>query len=413
MTKQKVMLVPGYMNQFSCIGSACEDTCCSGWQVSIDQETYKKYNKVRSDLRPMLDKHVKRNRAGKSAENYAKIILNEDCSCPMLNEEKLCSIQLKLGEEHLSNTCSTYPRIANRVNGILEKSATLSCPEAARLALLNPNGIEFDETLEELNTRNVVKSEIWTTSGQAGSKLSAYFWELRIFTIQVLQTRTYSLADRLIILGLFYQKVEQYIEAENINDIPQLIASYTNMITKGDLENILSGIPALSTIQMELLKQLADIRAIRGIASQRYLDCFKQFLAGIQYDKESTIEEISERYQYAYQTFYQPFMTQHEYILENYLVNYVFNRLFPLAGGTDVFEEYIMLVIHYSMIKMHLIGMAGFHKGNFAVEHVIQLIQSFSKTIEHNSQYVKDVRELLRKNGFTTMAYMSILIKNN
>lgn len=95
------------------------------------------------------------------------------------------------------------------------------------------------------------------------------------------------------------------------------------------------------------------------------------------------------------------------------MVNYVFNRLFPLARGKEVFEEYIMLVIHYSMIKMHLIGMAGFHKENFAVEHVIQLIQSFSKTIEHNSQYVKDVRELLRKNGFTTMAYMAILIKNN
>lgn len=315
MTKQKVMLVPGYMNHFSCIGSACEDTCCSGWQVSIDQDTYKKYNKVRSDLRPMLDKHVKRNRASNSAENYAKIILNEDRSCPMLNEEKLCSIQLKLGEEHLSNTCSTYPRIANRVNGVLEKSATLSCPEAARLALLNPNGIEFDETLEELDTRNVIKSEIRTTSGQAGSKLSSYFWELRIFTIQVLQTRTYSLADRLIILGLFYQKVEQYIEAENINDIPQLIASYTNMITKGDLENILTGIPALSTIQMELLKQLIDVRASRGIVNQRYLECLGQFLAGIQYDKESKIEEISERYQYAYQTFYQPFMAQHEYVL--------------------------------------------------------------------------------------------------
>jgi len=65
------------------------------------------------------------------------------------------------------------------------------------------------------------------------------------------------------------------------------------------------------------------------------------------------------------------------------------------------------------MIKMHLIGMAGFHKENFAVEHVIQLIQSFSKTIEHNVQYLRDVKELLKKHEFTTMAYMSILIKNN
>ncbi|MNJ65809.1 hypothetical protein D3C77_618480 [compost metagenome] len=106
-------------------------------------------------------------------------------------------------------------------------------------------------------------------------------------------------------------------------------------------------------------------------------------------------------------------MNQHEYVLENYLVNYVYAYLFPLGNGNEVFEEYIMMVIHYAMIKMHLIGMAGYYKESFSLDHVIKLIQSFAKAIEHSTSFLQTVRELLRKNEYNSMAYMAILIKNN
>jgi lysine-N-methylase len=132
--KQRLLLVPQYMNQFSCIGSACEDSCCVGWRVSIDQPTYKKYNRVQDrDMKPLLDKNVTRVRSNGSTENYAKIKMDNKNCCSFLTEDKLCSVQLRLGEDYLSNVCSTYPRVSNRVNGVLEKSATMSCPEAARL----------------------------------------------------------------------------------------------------------------------------------------------------------------------------------------------------------------------------------------------------------------------------------------
>lgn len=45
MKKSIVTLKPQYMNEFQCTGSACSDTCCSGWKVNIDKQTYKKYKK--------------------------------------------------------------------------------------------------------------------------------------------------------------------------------------------------------------------------------------------------------------------------------------------------------------------------------------------------------------------------------
>ncbi|OMD41435.1 flagellin lysine-N-methylase [Paenibacillus odorifer] len=411
--KKRIVLVPSYLEKFACIGSACEDTCCVGWRVDIDQKTYKKYKNVGNwEIKSHLSKHIKRNRSNPSEGNYAKIVMKSNNACPLLNEDKLCSIQKELGEDYLSNVCSTYPRVTNQVNEILEKSATLSCPEAARLALLNPEGIQFNEIEESIHSRNVISKKLNTNSKIAIQKMESYFWELRIFTIQVLQNRSYSLAHRVIILGMFYQKVQGYINDGNLSGIPQQIASYTILMEDGSFREGLSGISSSVAIQMQLLKELADVRVFHGIQSERYMECFGEVLHGIQYTKDSIVEEIAERYQKAYDEYYAPFMSEHEYILENYLVNYVYKNLFPRTSDENVFEAYILLVVHYSLIKLHLIGMAGHHKKAFGLDHIIKLTQSFAKTVEHNPLYLRDVIELLKKNSYTSMAYMAILINN-
>ncbi len=413
MSRTRILLVPQYMRQFICIGSQCEDSCCIGWRVNIDHTTYRRYRRLRreGELQQALNVYVKRNRSNPSESNYAKIKLKSDNNCPFLNEERLCKIQLQLGEEFLSDVCATYPRTANQVNGVLEKSATMSCPEAARLALLNPNEMEFDEVTEPFETRNIINRQIDTHKLAVATKPERCFWELRIFTIQVLQNRAYTLAERLIVLGMFYQKLQNQIEAGQVEEIPHTIASYTNLLNGNDLREELGRIPAQVTIQMELLKELTDERVVKGVTSQRYLDCFGQFMHGIQYTREELVEEIAARYQEAEEKYYRPFMTEHEYILENYLVNHVFRNLFPFSGAKDLFDNYVMMVVHYALIKMHLIGMAAFHQG-LNEELIIKLIQSFAKTVEHNQQYLQHAFSLLQDNGYTTMAYMAILIKN-
>ena len=34
---------PDYYEKFRCIGGACPDTCCAGWEVDIDEETAEYY----------------------------------------------------------------------------------------------------------------------------------------------------------------------------------------------------------------------------------------------------------------------------------------------------------------------------------------------------------------------------------
>jgi lysine-N-methylase len=410
--KNRQVLVPSYMKQFACIGPACEDTCCSGWAVPIDQATYKKYNKVRDlELKPLLDKKITRNRSNPSEGNYAKIRLDPDGRCPILSEEGLCNIQAKMGEDLLSDTCAMYPRVTNQVNGAMERSASISCPEIARLVLLNPDGIEFEEIVESTNVRFRFSKRLDNRNDAASDAAEKYFWELRIISIQILQNRNYTVSDRLVILGMFIQKVQEYVEANRVNEIPQLIAEYTRSIEEGTFNEGLRQIPVLNAIQMEIMKEIADERFSLGINNKRYFNSFAEYLHGIQYYEGASVEDIAGRYKSAYETYYKPFIDEHEYILENYMVNYVFRSMFP-CGGKSTFDDYIMIVIQYSMIKLQLIGIAGYHKEGFNLDHIVTLIQSFAKSVEHSPLFLRKVFELLKNNGYTSMAYMSILIKN-
>src|SRR5262245_43900655 len=99
--KERKLLVPSYMQQFSCIGSSCEDSCCVGWQVNIDHESFKKYAKIQDkELKSIIKDHVKKHNSRQSHENFAKIKMLPNNQCAFLSEEKMCKLQLKYGEKY-------------------------------------------------------------------------------------------------------------------------------------------------------------------------------------------------------------------------------------------------------------------------------------------------------------------------
>lgn len=414
MPQNRTVLSPQYLSKFSCIGDKCKDNCCYSWEILIDKDIYEKYRKTsNSYLRPMLDKYVKRNRSNPTIEGYSKIKLNSARQCPFLNENKLCEIHKNLGEEYLSKVCTTYPRITNIIDKIYEKSATLSCPEIARLILLNPQVMEFDEIEEPIETRNIIYKTNDSKSIKNLRKISKHFWELRIFSITLMQNRKYKLWERLIILGLFMQKVSEYEKKDIVEQIPELIEQYNKIIDSEYLRLELEKIPVNTNIQMELMKEINDQRFSISIGpnTKIYVDCVIEFLQGIQYTKDEKVENIAEKYNKAFDNYYKPFMDEHEYILENYIVNYMFRELFPISSEKDVFQDYINLVINYSYIKTLLIGISGFNK-KLDEDIIVKFIYSFSRAIEHNYVFMKKIIDIIKSNGYDTMAYMAILIKN-
>lgn len=409
-SSQRPLLTPQYIFRFACIGSECEDTCCKVWRVQIDEATYKRYRRLRHpELRPLLDKAVKRNRSNPTPRGYAKLKLDENGFCPLLSPEGLCRIHSELGPEYLATLCAVYPRVTRIVDGILERSLTLSCPEAARTVLLNPDPMEFEHARESADVRNDIIGELDTSDIKFARRLERHFWEVRSFVIELLQNRLYAVWERLVLLGLFMQKLEQ-LKGEGFQSTKELIRRYHTAIDDGTLRESLASVPAQTTMQIKFTKELIDERFRQPIGHKVYLECLAQVAAGLEITRDATDEAIGRRYQTAYTEYYAPFMSEREYIFENYLVNYVFKNAFPL-GPRGPFGEYVMLVVHYALVKMLLIGMAAFHKG-LNEELVIKLVYSFSRVIEHSPAYLARTYKMIEESGLATMPYMAILIKN-
>ena len=410
------LLQPGYFDTFRCIGSACEDTCCVGWIVHVDKPTFDKYQACSDpQLGPSLRTLITINEKGSTDDDYAKIVFTA-AGCSFL-AEGLCSIQQRLGESYLSDMCATYPRVMNRAGEILQRSLDLSCPEAARVALLNPSPMKFHEQeyKDDGSIRLANSPSLDISSLKDSPEPYRFFRDVRRLVISVLQNRSYPIWKRLFMLGCLCEKLSE----------PNAFHPYIEGLNGGALDHLLSQCsPHPPAVQLEAVLDLIVARISSDASSPRFLECYREFMSGIQWTSKSTMDEIGSRYAEAHSQYYVPFMSSHEHILEHYLVNYANRTLFPFGlpesnqrlsvdrGPSPIAAQYMLMVAHYAVMRTLLIGMAGFHKSAFGVDQVIKLIQSCAKTFEHSTTYPGQAIKMLADKAMITPMSLSVLMQN-
>lgn len=121
-----ILRVPFYYKEFHCIADACKDSCCIGWEIDIDEDTFDYYKSIEGDFGKRLRSHM-------VSEDVNSFVLEKNGWCPFLNEKKLCDICIELGEEALSEVCTEYPRFTVVYGNVMEKALSLSCEEASRI----------------------------------------------------------------------------------------------------------------------------------------------------------------------------------------------------------------------------------------------------------------------------------------
>ena len=117
---------PHYYKKFQCIASECEDTCCAGWEIMIDDRALEKYKRTKGPIGNRL----------KNSINWKEgSFLQYHHRCAFLNDENLCDLYTEMGPDSLCRTCRMYPRHVEEFEGSREYSLCLSCMEAARIIL--------------------------------------------------------------------------------------------------------------------------------------------------------------------------------------------------------------------------------------------------------------------------------------
>lgn len=396
---------PKYLKDFKCIGGKCEDSCCVGWDVDIDKITFRQYYKVQDkEMKRMFQKNVHNNDNYTSSDvDYGKVKLTNKKRCPFLDEENYCIIYSKLGEEYLSNVCTSFPRIINKVDGFYEMSLDVACPEAARILLLKEEGIKFEESEGTLG-KHIVSSDIDTKSKKFNNSPVKYFKEIRDLSIKIIQNRKFDISQRLYILGEFINTLEKEIK-HNYNNVPKFIKEYDiNSVSNSYEKNQSSYITGMDFSK----KMLGFLNVFKEVDSISFVEHTKQIIVGFKFEEGEGINKHSEFYIKAFEDYTENFINNNSYIFENYLVNFIYNNMFPFSETESMLDGYIMLLTRYSFIKFYLVGKCLYNKQD-SKENIVEFIQVFSKVIGHHKTYTVDVLNYLKENKFDIIEYAKIL----
>ncbi|EOU2034024.1 lysine-N-methylase [Clostridium perfringens] len=369
------------MKTFKCIGPNCTDTCCAGWDINIDENTFKKYENNKGNLKELINGKYIKNSESDDSFNYGFMKITEDNKCPFLNENLLCEIHGKCGEENLSITCRRYPRVFNIIDHIYEKSGLPSCEEICSKAFLNKEKMEFIEIEEDLpedflEIRRVIDTEAFIGS----DNLIQYFWDIRIISINIMQNRNFSIEKRLSLLRAFYKSLEDLKTEENfyeIEDLLEKITEYPSNITEFiDSKKI---IPL--SITNNFFKIILDEKLLRKVIGTR----LKKLLLDLNKD-QNLFNNIHKYDLNSFDTYFK----KYSYIFENYLVNQIFKDIIPFNTGGDLNESIHKLINTYKLIKSYLILWNISSQNEISEKNIIYVIQALSKDLEHNKVF-KDI----------------------
>lgn len=394
---------PKYLKEFECIGGKCEDSCCIGWDIDIDKTTFRQYYKVQDkEMKKMFQKNVHNNEYCQSPDvDYGKVKLKGDKRCPFLDEDNYCVIYSNLGEEYLSNVCTSFPRILNKIDGYYEMSLDVSCPEAARILLSKEEGIEFEESEETLG-KHIISSEIDTKSKEFKDSPMKYLKEIRDLSIKIIKNRKFDLNKRLYILGEFINELEEDLKY-NYKDVPKFIKEY-------DIDSVNDSYEKEEfsyLLQVDFFKKtMKYLNILDEVDSLYFKECTKEVMSGFNFE-EDNISKYSELYIKAFEDYSKEFINKNSYIFENYLVNFMYNYMFPFSETQSVFDGYIMLLMRYSFIRFYLVGRYLNNKEE-SKEDVIKFIQVFSKSIGHHRNYLVNLLKYIKEKEFNNIEFVKI-----
>lgn len=196
---------PNYYDRFRCLAGECPHTCCQGWEVPIDRETARYYETIPGELGERLRALLTTDEEGDTA-----FLLRGD-TCPFLTDEKLCELQIRLGEEGIGEICRSHPRFSYDFGPFTERGLCGSCPETARLIL------GTDMVL--LTTRD-------EKAGEGSPALLSPLLAARETALELLETPEATLGQRFQATLLFANEVQVALDEGREEDIPQLCQIY-------------------------------------------------------------------------------------------------------------------------------------------------------------------------------------------
>lgn len=430
--------VPNYFNEFKCIASECEDTCCAGWEIVIDDETHKRYEKVEGEFGEILRSKIVKS----DGEN---IFLLNNGNCSFLNEKKMCEIYINLGEEHLCYTCQQFPRYTEEFLDLKEVGLSLSCPEAARIILrraenttfnlseedkcesktqkevkddlslscenINPSNctlgkcsnLKDNENLSEsenrqcLNLKNSEDMEGNNSEVDSFTEEEDYldegidaevlleFLECRNIVFNIIERNDLDLGTKAALALEFVKEVQNKIDLGDMDEIPELMEEYRDENFINTLIKELESFKGKESLKHKnLCEYLKVYKSIKHINSNDPLG-LENALKFFEGNEEFYLRKHKEFNEYYKENLYK---------FKNILVYFIFRYFMKAIFDYDASAKIKLAIISTLMIKELAVVRFIENNNEFTEEDMVEVSRIYSKDIEHSDENIENLQEI-------------------
>lgn len=373
-----IYIVPDYYKEFRCIANKCEDSCCTGWEIGIDEEAINKYKKVEGGLG---------NRLANSIDSKRQSFRQYKRRCVFLNEDNLCDLYTELGEDYLCKTCREYPRHIEEYEDCKEVSLSLSCEEVARILLRNTKKVTFITYEREQEEEEQDEFEFFDFL------LYTKLMDARKFMIQVLQDRTKDVLSRMAYVLVFAHDLQNRINRNEVYKIDDVCRRYKHTSIKKYVNQKLqtyrgneSKRALIIRQQFQLLFQLERLDELWGeVCKKAYKILFRYGIHKYNKSHKEFLEYIKN---------HQQLSKQYEIMVEQLVVYFTYGYF---AGA--VYDERAYTKVKFAIVNTILIlqlwQAKWQEKRGLTFRDLTDLTHRYAREVEHSDYNIEKIERAL------------------
>ena len=410
------IIEPNYFKDFHCIGGECKNNCCScSWNITFDKRDYltMKNAKKSKELQELCTHAFRRIKKSDNHNVYAQMRMTEEGNCHFLGKDGLCLLQKECGYKVLPYVCRSFPRCYSKYLNTTERYLSSGCEVVVRLLMELSEGIELTNNSDFDNKSSYYASMSIESPQKANSVPYKYYWDIKTLVISIMKNRSYSVEDRLILLGIAFKHIDELIDANDGDKIPAyidgLIAACAD--DKSMLDEIRDIEPKIGQNALNfanILKAMYSIKYMPNEFCQKIQNAY-----GITYEESkidgNTIIEVSNANVEKQLCYLFNMLSGREYIIENFMLNAMLCLNLPFTESDMSFwDSYIYLCQVYSIMIFML---AGNLTENSDDNDIVDAFVIFSRCLFHNNTVRDDLLRFIKKNKSTTLGSMVYLIK--
>ena len=368
-----ILRVPEYYDEFSCIASRCKDSCCAGWEIDIDDESYEYYRSVEGTFGDRL-----RESMFVAEDGGYRFKLKGPKRCAMLNDNNLCDLYTALGEEALCEVCTEYPRFSLVYGQVEQKALSLSGEGVGRILF----GRTEPEQLIDIELPGDCEDD------EEDPQYVAFMEWVQKEAVAILQNRELSITERTREFLAWCDRVQTIINYSQAKDDLSILEAWKNQDADREIR------------EWEQKNIEGKEKPARNLSYEDFCDRFEIFLDMEELDEEwiNTKAEFEQIYhEDTYEKLLLAYLNSKDYSelgYEHLLVYFVYRYLMNAVYDYDILSYAKMIVVATLVVRDMDAARFQRNGGSFTMFDRIDVARIFSKEVEHSEGNAEDLKEM-------------------